>query len=131
MRTPTRTAPRPPRRNPIPTSHRPRTRPHDPRPCRPPPGQHPRTIRAAQPPRPQPHLDLINRRAYREHSASKRTQTALPIARPKDHGRAVAYTNVLTMASHTNKSNPNGSPSTTSTPSTTPNHHLVLTHSGG
>jgi len=52
-----------------------------------------------------------------------------PGARPKDHGRAAAHPNLLTVMTSSKKSNPPGLPSTRSSPSTTPTSSYVLIQS--
>jgi len=46
-------------------------------------------------------------------------------------GRAAAYTNLITVASHTKKDNPAGLPSQPSSPPKAPGSSYVLTRSGG
>ena len=64
--------------------------------------------------------------------ASARHPCGPPVsgAKSKD-GRAAAYTDVITVPSHTKKDNPSGLPSNTSAPSVTPASPYLLIPSGG
>lgn len=89
------------------------------------------TIRTTQLARPELPFHHTHIRAYRDHGASAH-QPARPSRHlPKEHGRAVAYPDVITLASPTKKGNPQGYPTTPSSPSTTPRAHPVLTKQGG
>jgi hypothetical protein len=96
------------------------------------PSQTPRTARAAQPPRHQPPLDHARNNAYRDHRCLRAP------ARPSRHlgqekdGRAAAYPNLITVASHTKKGNPAGPPSRPSSPQTTlARRYLLITKVAG
>ena len=51
--------------------------------------------------------------------------------RQEKDGRAAAYPDVITVASHTKKDNPAGLPSKSSSPATAPGHRYVLTRNAG
>ncbi|MFB9307459.1 hypothetical protein, partial [Kibdelosporangium philippinense] len=70
-----------------------------------PTGQHPAAAWTGQPSTHKPTLDGVRVHLYRDHSASERHRTALPRDSGKRHGRAVAYTDVLTVPPNTINSN--------------------------
>ena len=128
MRAPTLSTPRPPRAQPpadpaCPADH--------PLPGMPPPRQPTRARRAAQPPRRQPPLDHARINAYRDHWCLRAPRAALPLLGQEKGGRAAAYPDVITVASHTKKDNPAGLPSSPSLPPTAPGSPYVLTPNAG
>ena len=124
MRHPAAAAPRPPRAQP---PADPVLTPDHPLPGMPPPSQPARAPRAAQPPRCQPPLDHARITVYRDHRCLRAPRAALPAPRPREDGRAAAYPNLITVASHTKKDNPAGLPSRPSSPPTAPGSPYVLT----
>ena len=84
------------------------------------------THRAAQPPRRQPPLDLARDNASVTIGAS--AHPARPSRRlgQEKHGRAAAYPDLITVASHTKKDNPAGLPSRPSSPQTTLTRRYIL-----
>src|ERR1035441_980771 len=127
MRAPTLSTPRPPRAQPpadpaCPADH--------PLPGMPPPRQPTRARRAAQPPRRQPPLDHARINAYRDHWCLRAPRAALPLLGQEKGGRAAAYPDVITVASHTKKDNPAGLPSSPSLPPTAPGSTPASSSSG-
>ena len=105
--------------------------PDHPLPGMPPPRQSASTPRTAQPAFRQPPLDHARNNAYRDHRCLRApVRPSRQLGQEKD-GRAAAYPDVITVASHTKKDNPAGLPSKPSSPATAPGRPYVLTRSAG
>src|ERR1019366_5220652 len=95
------------------------------------------TLSTPRPPRAQPPADpacpadhpLPGMPPPRQPTRAPRA--ALPLLGQEKGGRAAAYPDVITVASHTKKDNPAGLPSSPSLPPTAPGSPYVLTPNAG